>query len=70
MSDPVDYKSGLKLLDDKVSVLREHFDTVQVFATRHGTDGTNYYSSGSGNFCARYGQVSLWVKREEKNNEE
>lgn len=46
--------------------LMEHFDTVQIFVTREAPDrdGTQHLARGSGNWFARYGQISGWVKRE------
>lgn len=48
--------------------LREHFDTVQIFATRcddsgHNTTHCNY---GAGNFFARLGHVKSWISDTEK----
>lgn len=54
----------LALLRKAVDGLGEHFDTVQVFVTRHeaGTaDGTKHISMGSGNWFARFGQIKVWV---------
>jgi hypothetical protein len=43
--------------------LGEHFECVQVFASRHegGDVGTQYIDSGVGNHLAREGQVSEWL---------
>lgn len=52
-----------------VAELGEHFDTVQVFATRceDGTlDGTINISYGAGNWFARYGQVARWIAKEDE----
>jgi len=46
-----------------VETLIEHFDTVQIFASRHEpaeADGTIHCSWGAGNFYARYGQVQAF----------
>lgn len=46
-----------------VTSLGEHFETVQVFVTRHepGTlDGTKHIALGSGNWFARFGQIQQW----------
>jgi hypothetical protein len=49
--------------------LGEHFDSVQIFATRHesGTHGgTINISYGLGNWMARYGHVAAWkIKQDE-----
>jgi hypothetical protein len=46
--------------------LGEHFDTVQVFVTRHGPDGTGNAGFGEGSWYARYGQVREWLIREDE----
>jgi hypothetical protein len=51
-------------VDAALAVLAEHFDTVQVFATRHEAgqeDGTISVQKGLGNWFARYGQVQEWL---------
>lgn len=52
-----------------VAELGEHYDTVQVFATRHeaGTlDGTINVQFGAGNWFARYGQVARWLAKQDE----
>lgn len=47
-------------------MLSEHFDTIQVFATRYeGDDDGNTVSwcQGSGNWYARFGLVTEWVEK-------
>lgn len=49
---------------DAVSKLGEHFDSVQVFTTRHDPGEEKHTISiqlGSGNWYSRYGQVKSWV---------
>lgn len=68
----------LSLLERHTKQLMEHFDTVQIFATRHrlgeneGSTITAHF--GNGNWFARYGQVLLWVDNQtligEKNSNE
>jgi hypothetical protein len=68
-----------KLLDDAVQNLGEHYDSVQIFCTRHESGengGTLAVKKGTGNIYARYGQVREWliqqdegVKNELKNDE-
>lgn len=50
-------------LERSARVLREHFDTVQIFVTRcdEGSGETHALNLGSGNWFARRGQVSAWV---------
>lgn len=47
--------------------LIEHFDTVQIFCTRHESgelDGTVNVNFGKGNWFTRYGQVQSWFIKE------
>lgn len=64
MNEEDEKQSDLRILQDVCKVLREQFDTVQVFVTRVHDDngGTRSADWGSGNWYARYGQVSGWVK--------
>lgn len=57
----------LEFLQNQVKFMRGHFDTVIVFASHHDdTSGdTSYWVEGSGNFCARYGQVREWMLKQE-----
>jgi len=67
----------MKLQDDDNELLRsaidklgEHFDSVQIFVTKHlGTEsgGTHSKAVGVGNWYARYGQVVEWLIREKIN---
>jgi hypothetical protein len=47
----------------------EHFDSVQIFASRHGDDEKERVTFGNrwgeGNFFARFGQVKMWIKENE-----
>ena len=49
--------------------LAEHFDSVQIIVTRHGTEESNenttVVSSGKGNWFARYGSVREWLTKED-----
>ena len=52
-----------------VESLGEHFDTVQIFTTRHNPDGDDESGTinvqwGSGNIDARYGQIAKWILRQ------
>lgn len=52
-----------------VDELGEHFDTVQIFASRHESgehDGTLRITLGVGNWFARYGQVHCWLLAEDE----
>jgi hypothetical protein len=52
-----------KIVRKHLGLLQEHFDTVQIFVTRHITNqsGTVNAVFGSGNFFARYGQIRIWL---------
>jgi hypothetical protein len=59
----------LERLKAAAESLGEHFDTVQIFATRHEAgekNGTVHLKWGTGNWFARYGQVREWVLVEEE----
>lgn len=67
----------VKRLKDACEALSEHFDSVQIFATRLSDDeesdgaGTVNVNYGSGNWFARYGPVYAWtVKQDEINRKE
>lgn len=56
----------LKILEQTCSRLQEHFDTVQIFATKHDptmSEGTIHWVFGSGNWFARWGQILDWIER-------
>ena len=58
----------LDLLKTATIKLSEHFDSVQIFTTRHDehAGGTVNLNWGSGNFFTRFGQIQLWlIEREE-----
>lgn len=65
-------KKDLDMLDRHCMALQEHFDTVQIFATRHEGNkiGTVTAQSGKGNWFARFGQVKLWCNDQEYTKEE
>lgn len=57
-----------KTLSGCANSLIEHFDSVQVFATRHDPEqgGTVQFQIGKGNWFARFGQVREWMVYEEQ----
>ena len=65
-----DYERQLKIVTSHVQQLAEHFDTVQIFVTRHEGDGNGplRMDSGSGNFYGRFGQIACWIDK--KHSEE
>lgn len=59
-------KADLDKIKASLDQLGEHFDTVQIFATKHdgGDDGaTHSFHKGIGNWWARFGQVVEWVTK-------
>lgn len=66
-----DQENDIRLLDQAAHKLSEHFDAVQIFATRHEPnqlDATTRVCSGVGNWFARYGQIREWMIREEESS--
>ncbi len=64
MSEKQEDLDLVKLVCEK---LGEHFDTVQVFATRFdGEIGTVNVQWGAGNWFARRGQISDWLIKEDE----
>lgn len=58
-----------QLVTKAIEQLGEHFDTIQIFATRYTggeKGGTVHVCKGDGNWYARYGQVVEWINREEE----
>jgi hypothetical protein len=70
---PVPQKdSDLAKVKAAASALGEHFDAVQIFATRHEAgelNGTVRVDFGVGNWFARFGHVVHWLQRERRANE-
>lgn len=56
-------------VDQALDLLREHFDTIQIFVSRNESgelDGTVTVHKGVGNWFARFGQVRAWMIKEEQ----
>lgn len=75
MSDETDIEAAeerhdddMKIIGRHVAALMEHFDTVQVFCTRHNNADENKTAAnkGDGNWFARYGQVKEWFVKQEQ----
>ena len=67
MNDPEDRRDDdMKMLGSHVSRLCEHFDTVQIFVTRHQGGSSMTANRGGGNWYARFGQVRQWLIQEEE----
>jgi hypothetical protein len=61
-------KNDLKVIQQAVNLLSEHFDNVQVFANKQDLEnykGTVQYDGGVGNFFSIYGQIMLWKNQVE-----
>lgn len=69
MSEDVD----MKMVQDAAQSLGEHFDSVQIFASRHEAEvegGTVSVHYGLGNWYARKGHVSDWILVQEERTRE
>lgn len=57
-----------KLVKDSAAKLIEHFDTVQIFVTRHRGDleTTQSFEYGEGNFYARLGHITEWISMQDQ----
>lgn len=61
--------SDVAIVRKHAEALGEHFDSVQIFTTRHESseqDGTVTVHLGVGNWFARYGQVSEWLIKQDE----
>lgn len=64
-------EQDIKLITDHVNALGEHFDTVQIFCTRHEpteADGTIAIQKGVGNWFARYGHIRTWIAKQDESS--
>jgi hypothetical protein len=62
-------EQDLERVQIAVNGLAEHFDTIEVFCTRHEggmVDGTVNIHWGAGNYFARYGQIKQWMVSEDE----
>lgn len=57
------HEQDLAKLKNAVARLMEHFDTVQIFVTRHTANGTVNAHWGEGNWFARRGHVGDWITK-------
>ena len=55
----------MDLIDNQIKVLLNHFDTVQIFATKFRAEDqeTDTFASGGGLWPARFGQIHEWMIR-------
>jgi len=65
-TQPHEGDSTDKEVTKHINALMEHFDTIQVFGTRETEEGTQTYTSGAGNWYARYGQVKEWMIKQDE----
>lgn len=58
----------LTLIQRHIDALMEHFDTVQIFVSKHDSidNKTGFITKGAGNSYARYGQIKQWVIEDEE----
>lgn len=73
MTNDEQREADLEILKRHCQGLGEHFETVQIFVSRHmpaELDGTRSMNYGSGNWFARYGQVSLWMTQSKERERE
>lgn len=75
MSDiPGEGKEDFERVRRAAEALSEHFDSVQIFCTRHdtgGEGGTINVKFGVGNYYARLGHIREWlIKEDEATREE
>lgn len=51
------------LIAEAIAKLVAHFDSVQIFASRHrkGDNKTEHVTGGYGNWYSRYGQIAEWL---------
>ena len=60
-------KEQIALMQSHLDQLGEHFDTVQIFCTKHEPEtanGTINIKYGSGNIFARIGQCADWIEQQ------
>lgn len=62
-------EKDLALINDALNTLIEHFDSVQIFVSRHEeavSNGTITLQNGRGNWFTRYGQIKQWIIRSDE----
>lgn len=67
MTNHKENEADYERLRKAVLALSEHFDAVQIFASRYNGEsgkGTTSWNFGVGNWFAREGQVREWVEKE------
>lgn len=71
MTEEEQSEADLAVVRKHVAELGEHFESVQVFVTRHcgEYEGTMHCEVGYGNWYTRMGQVVQWMKRNDARDE-
>lgn len=70
MNTPEPEPNDIRLLQEALDKVSEHFDAVTILCSRHDPTvegGTVALVAGRGNNFARYGQGREWILREEEN---
>ncbi len=74
MSQDQKSDGDMAMLEQHANQLAEHFDSVQIFVTRHEageSDGTVNANFGTGNWFTRFGQISTYLtKADERSRKE
>lgn len=68
MSDGGRQLPGVELLEAHAARIMEHFDSVQIVATRFDGESqtTDVFRAGGGNYYARLGSMKEWLINEEE----
>jgi hypothetical protein len=66
MTEPEQHDADLARLREVVAKLGEHFDCIQIFASKYEDGDTISWHQGLGHWTARYGQVREWVIKQEE----
>lgn len=66
MDDYDQMDADLEVVKGHVARLMEHFESVQIFASRRQDGGTVNCQYGDGNWFARYGQIHAWAIRQDQ----
>lgn len=62
--DKAKREKKMALLENQINILKNHFDSIQIFASNFNEDdedNTSHFNTGYGNWFSRYGQVKEWV---------
>jgi len=65
-------QAGEKAMEQCLTILREHYSTIQIIATKHypspdiSEGRTTNTERGTGDWFARYGAVGHWLQRQKR----